>query len=128
MNPVLQATVSVDQSAATMSKAVKRAAEILNVSQATLADVLGVSGATASRLFSGAYQLHPDRRREWEFATLFIRLFRSLDAIVGHGAEAQQWLQGPNRAFAGERPIEIIRTAEGLVRVLQYLDAARGRI
>ncbi len=116
------------QAAATMSKAVTRAAKHLGISQGALADVLGVSGATASRLFAGTYQLQPQRRREWEFATLFVRLFRSLDAIVGHGPQARQWLQGPNLAFAGERPIEMIRTAEGLVRVLQYLDAARGRI
>ena len=30
-------------------------------------------------------------------------------------------------ALAG-RPIDLIRSTEGLVRVVQYLDAARGRI
>lgn len=117
-----------DRAAATMSKAVVRAAHLLDVSQAALADVLGVSGATASRLFTGMYQLHPSRKKEWEFAALFVRLFRSLDAIVGHGQQAHLWLEGPNAAFSGERPIDMVRTAQGLVRVLQYLDASRGRI
>jgi transcriptional regulator with XRE-family HTH domain len=113
---------------ATLSKAVRRAADLLGLTQATLADVLGVSPATASRLCAGSYALSAQRRREWEFATLFVRLFRSLDAIVGHGPEARQWLQGPNLAFNEEKPVVLIRTAEGLVRVLHYLDATRGRI
>src|SRR3954469_16271939 len=61
--------------AATLTKAVVRAAVFLGRSQAALAEVLGVSGATASRLVSGRYALQPTRRREWEFALLFVRLF-----------------------------------------------------
>jgi transcriptional regulator with XRE-family HTH domain len=112
---------------ATLTKAVLRAADFLGLSQAALADVLGVSGATASRLVGGKYSLQPARRREWEFALLFVRLYRSLDAIVGNDRDAQTWLRNSNLAL-GARPIEMIRSAEGLVRVLSYLDANRGRI
>jgi hypothetical protein len=112
---------------ATLTKAVLRAAGFLGMSQAVLADVLGVSGATASRLVGGAYSLQPARKREWEFALLFVRLFRSLDAIVGNDRDAQAWLRGENTALGG-RPVELVRSAEGLVRVLHYLDASRSRI
>jgi hypothetical protein len=61
---------------ATLTKAVVRAAGFLGISQAALADVLGVSGATASRLVGGAYSLQPARKKEWEFALLFVRLYR----------------------------------------------------
>jgi len=111
----------------TLTKAVVRAAGALGLSQAVLADVLGVSAATASRLVGGRYALTPARRREWEFALLFVRLYRSLDAIVGADRAAQAWLRGDNHAL-GARPLELIRSAEGLVRVLQYLDASRGRV
>lgn len=111
----------------TLTKAVVRAAALLGLSQAALADVLGVSAATASRLVAGRYRLAPARRREWEFALLFSRLYRSLDAIVGNERDAQAWLRGENVAL-GQRPVELIRSAEGLVRVLQYLDASRGRV
>lgn len=111
----------------TLSKAVVRAAGFLGISQAALADVLGVSAATASRLVSGRYRLVPARRREWEFALLFVRLYRSLDAIVGNDRDAQVWLRGEHRAL-GARPAELIRSAEGLVRVLHYLDASRSRV
>jgi uncharacterized protein (DUF2384 family) len=122
------AQASPKRAGSTLSKAVIRAASLLEISQSTVADILGISSATASRLFAGNYQLQPERRREWELATLFVRLFRSLDAIAGHGAQAQQWLQGPNRAFADQPPIKLLHTTEGLVRVLHYLDATRGRI
>jgi len=111
----------------TLTKAVVRAAGFLGLSQAALAQVLGVSGATASRLMGGSYALQPSRRREWEFALLFIRLFRSLQAIVGNDRDAQLWLRNPNLAL-GAPPLELIGSAEGLVRVLNYLDASRGRI
>jgi len=112
---------------ATLTKAVVRAAGLLALSQAALADVLGVSGATVSRLVAGNYALQPARKREWEFALLFVRLYRSLDAIVGNERDAQTWLRNENLAL-GARPLELIRSAEGLVRVLHYLDASRSRI
>ena len=112
---------------ATLTKAVVRAAGFLSLSQAALADVLGISPATASRLVGGSYSLQPARRREWEFALLFVRMFRSLQAIVGSDHDAQTWLKNENLAL-GARPLELIRSAEGLVRVLHYLDASRARL
>jgi transcriptional regulator with XRE-family HTH domain len=111
----------------TLTKAVVRATGFLGLSQSVLADVLGVSGATVSRLMSGAYSLQPTRKREWEFALLFVRLFRSLNAIVGNDRDAQTWLRDSNTALGG-KPHELIKTAEGLIRVVHYLDASRGRI
>ena len=104
-----------------------RAAESLGLTQAELAPILGVSRATISRMASGEYLLAPEQKT-WELAALFVRLFRSLDALVGSNeAQARAWLNSENFAF-GASPRTIIPRAEGLVRVVQYLDAARGRI
>lgn len=113
--------------AATLSKAVVRTALLLRLKQSSLARILGISPATASRLCAGNYLLNPAKEKEWEFALLLVRLFRSLDAVLGHEDSAQQWLTGHNLALNG-RPVDLIETAEGLVRVLHYLDAHRGRI
>jgi len=114
---------------AVLSKAVIRSAEQLGLSQAKLAKVLGVSPATVSRLFSGAYQLTPEKKKEWELAVLLVRLFRSLDAIVGGVAEhARRWFESKNSALAGQRPVDMIVSTEGLVHVVNYLDARRGII
>lgn len=126
MGALPQSGLTPDPSA-TLTKAVVRAAGLLGLTQAALADVLGTSGATASRLVGGTYTLQPARKREWEFALLFVRMYRSLDAIVGNDRDAQTWLRNPNLAL-GERPLDLIRSAEGLVRVLHYLDASRSRI
>ena len=120
----------VDKKAAaesTLTKALVRAAGLLRIRQASVARILGVSSATASRLFSGQYQLSQDRAKEWEFAVLFVRLYRSLDAIFGHGDKAHAWLTGENLGLTA-RPVDLIESAEGLVRVLHYLDAHRGRV
>ncbi len=115
------------EAGATLSKAVTRTLNLLQLRQSTLARILGVSGATVSRLCAGTYTLNPGRAKEWEFALLFVRLFRSLDAILGHGDNAQKWLTGHNAAL-NARPIDLIESTEGLVRVVHYLDAHRGRI
>jgi uncharacterized protein (DUF2384 family) len=68
------------------------------------------------------------QKKEWELGALFVRLFRALDAVIGsNDAAARGWLNGENLGLAG-RPIDLIRSTEGLVRVVQYLDSARGRI
>ena len=111
----------------TLTKAVARATAALGINQGELGTILGLSKASISRLIAGTIQLEPRRRKEWEMAILFVRLFRSLDAVVGHGEPAHRWLRGPNLAI-GRPPIEEITSAEGLVRVVQYLDAIRGRV
>ena len=109
-----------------LSKAVARAAERLGISCSTLASILGVSPPTITRLYSGRYTLD-EQRKEWEFALLFLRMFRSLDSIVGDEPTARRWLNSENRGLNG-RPAELIRHTEGLVRVVQYLDASRGLV
>ena len=112
--------------AAVLSKAVARAAERLGISRAQLARSLGVSASSVTRLYQGSYQLDPERK-EWDLALLLVRAFRSLDSLVGDEATARQWLRSENTALNGS-PIDLIAHAEGLVRVVQYLDAARGRV
>ena len=109
-----------------LTKAVARAAERLDISRALLAKILGVSPPTVTRLYSGEYKLD-ERRKEWEFALLFVRVFRSLDSIVGNEQTARQWLNSDNRGLNG-RPVDLIRQTEGLVRVVHYLDASRGLV
>ena len=108
-----------------MTKAVVNAAAYLDIPKNKLAHILGVSGATVTRIYTGAYRLSPDKK-EWDFAVLLIRLFRSLDSIVGGSADdARKWLNGDNMALAGKKPVDLIEATEGIVRVVTYLDACR---
>jgi hypothetical protein len=110
--------------AAVLTKAFTRAGERLGVPRATLARVIGRSEPTLSRMYAGRYELE-EGAKEWELALLFVRLYRSLDSIVGGDEAARGWLAGRNDALPGV-PLELIQTAEGLVRVVHYLDAHRG--
>jgi transcriptional regulator with XRE-family HTH domain len=111
----------------TLSKATIRAAESLGLTQSELAPILGVSTSTVSRLASGALVLAQEQKT-WELAALFVRLYRSLDALVGSNqGQARAWLDSANAGLGGV-PRNLIARTEGLVRVVQYLDAARGRI
>src|SRR5271154_6655653 len=110
-----------------LTGAVLRASALLEITQSALAQILGLSPSTVSRMANGAYTLD-EQKKEWELGALFVRLFRSLDAVIGsNDSAARGWLNGENSGLAG-RPSELIRSTEGLVRVVQYLDAARGRL
>ena len=126
MNAV-EAPLSRAGDAAVLSRAAVRAAKLMGLSQRTLADVLGISEASASRLCGGKYLLSRERAKEWELAVLLVRLFRSLDALWGHGEAARAWLGSENIAL-GAPPVALLSSVAGLVRVVTYLDNARGRL
>jgi putative toxin-antitoxin system antitoxin component (TIGR02293 family) len=118
--------VAPPEQAAVLAKAVLRAAEHLGVQKAELARLLGVSAASITRLHQGAFQLDPSSKAG-EHALLFVRLFRSLDSIVGTREAARTWMAGPNTGLNG-RPIDLIQTTQGLVHAVDYLDSHRARI
>jgi hypothetical protein len=112
--------------AAVLAKAVLSAAMRLGLRNRQLGEIIGASEASISRL-RGGRDLDP-ARKEGELALMFLRLYRSLDALVGgDDTKARAWLHADNDHVGGI-PAERIRTVEGLVDVVQYLDAMRGRL
>jgi hypothetical protein len=110
--------------AVVVTKSVMRAAARLDLPNRIVAAALGVSEATVSRMGAGAYQLEPGSK-PYELAVLLLRLFRSLDAIVGGDvAVARAWLRNQNTAL-GAAPISLIESVMGLVNVVAYLDHRR---
>lgn len=110
-----------------LTKAATRAAQRLGVSGRLLAGVLGVSEAQVSRFRNGEAAL-AENTKSFELAALFVRAFRSLDAITGGDeAVARAWLTARNTAL-GARPVERITSVQGLADVVAYLDARRAAI
>ena len=110
-----------------LRKALLRAATRLGLNQKDLGEIVGMSGASVSRLASGRLTLEPESKNG-ELALLFLRAYRGLDAVVGGDEEkARAWFFAKN-AHVGGVPSERARTIEGLVDVAQYLDAVRGKL
>jgi hypothetical protein len=109
-----------------LTRAALSAAHRLGLRNNRLADVIGTSEATVSRLSAGR-TIDPTSK-QGELALLFVRLYRSLDALVGgDDSQARAWLHSKNSHLGGV-PAEQIRRVEGLVDVIQYLDGMRGRL
>jgi hypothetical protein len=110
---------------AVLTKAFLRAGDLLGLSQRTLAKIIGRSEASMSRIAQG--RLFEAKTKEGEHAALFVRLYRSLDSLLGGNSDqCRLWLTAEN-SHVGGRPIELIQTTQGLVRVVEYLDAMRGK-
>ena len=118
-----QAAISQERSRVT-TMAVIRAGEKLGLSGKDMAMILGVSEPTISRMRKDEFRLE-EGSKAFELGALFVRLFRSLDAITGgDGTVAHAWLRNDNRALGG-RPLDQIKTITGLTHGLAYLDSRR---
>jgi hypothetical protein len=110
-----------------ITMAVLRAADVMGLTAKRLAAVIGASEPTVSRMKAGAFVLD-DKGKPYELAVLLVRLFRSLDAIVGGDVRVlRQWLIKPNTVLGG-KPIDKIVTISGLTDLLAYLDARRALV
>ena len=110
-----------------ITKAFLRAGEQLELSQKDMSGVLGISEAGVSRLVNKEKFL-PARGKENEIALLFVRLFRSLGAILGSDRDNMRaWFSAFNKDLEGI-PRELIKSLQGLIHVITYLDAMRGKI
>ncbi|WP_458792575.1 antitoxin Xre/MbcA/ParS toxin-binding domain-containing protein [Yoonia sp. MH D7] len=110
-----------------LTKAMMRAADRLGMSGKQLSDVIGLSAAQISRMKNGEAALS-EASKPFELSALLVRVFRSLDAIVGGDERAiKLWMTSQNTALNG-RPIDRMISVQGLADVVTYLDARRAPI
>jgi hypothetical protein len=110
-----------------LTKATIRAADKLELTNRTLGVIIGLSEPSISRMKRGVFKLERGQK-SFELSVLFVRLYRSLDAIVsGDEQVAKAWLHNNNTALHGV-PAELIQGISGLVNVIQYLDTRRAKI
>ena len=110
-----------------LSKAVANVARLWGLSNDMLGKIIGVSGPTASRLRAGSWRLERGTK-PFELGQYLIRLFRSLDSLMGSDDQASlSWLKTRNSDLDG-RPIDMILTIRGLTEVANYVDDFRARV
>jgi hypothetical protein len=104
-----------------LTKATLRAGNALGLTQADIGAVVGRDRTSLRR------GIDPDSKAG-ELAALLIRVYRSLYALVGGDAEAMRHWMATHNHHTGGVPREQIRTVTGLTRVLEYVDAMRGKL
>lgn len=111
---------------AVLCKALFNAAGMLSLTQTDLGQAIGLDRTSITRIKrKGA--LDP-QSKTGELATYIIRIFRDLYALMGGDQDAiQHWMKTYNHHLNGQ-PNELIRQVHGLIRVLGYLDAMRGKV
>lgn len=108
--------------ARTLAKALLNASRELGLTQAELGAVIGKDRSALQR---GG--LDP-RSKPGELGLLLIRAYRSLYTLVGGGREEMRhWMHTENR-HTGGIPAEQVKTVPGLMQVVEYLDAIRGKV
>lgn len=111
----------------TLSAAISRIAEFWGLSNAKLGTILGLSAPTISRMKRGETALDP-ASKSFEAGQFLVRLFRSLDAMLGSDdGAAKRWLETPNLDLEA-KPIDEIETMHGLITVCDYVDFYRARV
>lgn len=110
-----------------VAMAVQRIADFWGLTNEGLGQILGLSDSTVSRLRNGNWHFQAGTK-SFELAQFLMRLFRSLDSLVGSDdLAARSWLASDNRELGG-RPIDLITTIRGLSDVADYVDDYRARV
>ena len=104
-----------------LTKALLNAGKHLGLSQAELGQVIGKDRTSISRGIS-------ENSKAGELTLLFIRCYRSLYVLVGGDiGDMKHWMH-TNNQHTGGVPAEQVKTVAGLTRVVDYLDALRGKV
>ncbi|UTW08600.1 antitoxin Xre/MbcA/ParS toxin-binding domain-containing protein [Pseudomonas benzenivorans] len=110
---------------AVLAKALLNTREQLGLTQQELADIVGVHRTAISRWADSG--LRP-QSKTGELALLLIRVYRALFALFGGNLQdMRHFLRTENRHLAGV-PLALMRQVQGLVHVVEYLDAIRGKV
>ena len=112
--------------ASVLAKAVLNAADQLGLKQAELAAVLGIHRTAVSRLKQNP-TLDP-KSKQGELALLLIRIARALFALTGGDKDwIKHFMHNPNKVTGGI-PAKQMESIQGLIQVMQFVDAIRGKV
>jgi len=107
--------------AAILSKATLNAGKALGLTQVEIGQIVGKDRTSIRR------GLDPDSKAG-ELALALVRCYRSLYVLMGGKPEdLRHWMHTENRHTGGV-PAEQVKTIQGLIGVVEYLDAIRGKV
>lgn len=105
-----------------LATALVNAGKQLDFTQADLGEIIGKDRSAISRGY-----LDPESK-SGELALLFIRAYRALNVLMGgNTTQMKHWMHTLNHHTLGI-PKKQIKSIQGLVAVVEYLDAMRGKV
>ena len=110
---------------AVLAKALLNTREQLGLTQQELADIVGVHRTAISRWADGG--LRP-QSKTGELALLLIRAYRALFALFGGNLQDMRHFLRTENRHLGSVPLVLMGQVQGLVHVVEYLDAIRGKV
>ena len=108
--------------ASILAEAYINAGKSLGLSQVDLGDIIGKDRSAISRA-----RIDPSSKAG-ELALLFIRCYRALYVLVGGNAQQMQHWMHTENLHTGGVPAAQTKTVQGLITVMEYLDAMRGKL
>jgi hypothetical protein len=98
----------------------------LQLTQKDLSEIIHTSTATISRLKTKGSGIAPESA-EGQFAVNFIRIYRSLSALLGgDDQQCREWINNYNDHL-DSTPLDLLKNnMQDFQKVLIYLDAMRG--
>jgi hypothetical protein len=116
------ASVQSPDKAGVLAEAFVNAGKHLGMNQSDLGAIVGKDRTAISR-----GRIDPESKAG-ELALLFIRCYRALYVLVGGDQQhMRHWMRTEN-LHTGGIPAEQVKTVQGLVGVVEYLDAMRGKL
>lgn len=104
-----------------LSKSVLAAGKAMGMSQADIGAAIGKDRTSIGR------GIDPGSK-SGELALLLVRCYRGLYVLVGGDSNnIKHWMHTHNRHTGGV-PAEQVQKVQGLNRVLEYIDAMRGKV
>jgi len=97
--------------------------ELMGVRLKDCENIIGVSASGMRDIELGGVE--PDSATG-ELCTFFIRTYRALYGFLGGNQEQiKYWLNTPNKSFGRKAPLEHMKSTEGLVEVMRYLEGMK---
>lgn len=125
MNTSTSQNTTENNKEAIIAKALLKTKDLLSLTGPEIEDITGISESKLSRIKNHKALIND--KKKYQLAVLLIRLYRSLDSITNSDDVSSQWIRNRNNALNGV-PSELIRTPQGLIDVINYLDSRRAII
>jgi predicted XRE-type DNA-binding protein len=102
-----------------IAKALKKSIQLMGISKSDVAEILHVNQTQLSDSLNSGFDTNS---QQWIISLEIIRIYRSLSALSSNNSEFMNHFLYTENKFFGNRPVNIMKTMEGLEQVHQFLD------